>query len=260
MNRNFTWLQRHDILPSVGVLQKLLNRGGTKLLADGIFGPHTENCVRAFQQARHMEVDGVVQLEEWNRLSAGANLQILDCVDVFDPRFLATAGAIRSLGGDPTVIGGMCNGVEQAVIQILAAARPHTVFLLRFQGHGDPGDQGVSAGDLSWDEVAGERTDIAVAEFEKIRRVLARLRPILSAYGNVEFHGCKVARGKIGAHLLQLVANTLGVPATGAVLNQPFGWVYNFRFFGPTRSRFPRGGTLGRWCKTRPDFPGMSVA
>jgi hypothetical protein len=256
---NYTFLRRGDQLPAVGVLQKLLNRGEAKLVADGIFGPHTEAAVREFQRVRHMGVDGIVGKDTWPRVSAGANLRILDCIDVFDPSLLQLeATDIKRAGGNPMLIGGACNGVAEAVNLILRAAGAGTVFLLRFHGHGAPGVAGVSfgQGEIGW----GERADIDVANFNTLQPTLARLRPIFSDYGNVQFMHCETGSGTKGRRLLQLIANTLGVPATAALHIQYGGGLDTFKFEGPTFTALPGGGSLGTWCRSLPDFPGMSVA
>lgn len=41
------------------------------LAADGIFGPATERTVRAFQQAAHITVDGVIGKNTWVELTGG---------------------------------------------------------------------------------------------------------------------------------------------------------------------------------------------
>ena len=115
---NYTLLREWDVLPAVGVLQKLLNRSGAKLAADGNYGPLTKAAVKEFQHARRLSADGVVGEHTWPRVSAGANLPIVDCIDVFDPSLQQLeATDIRRVGGNPIVIGGMCNGVEEAVNQ-----------------------------------------------------------------------------------------------------------------------------------------------
>src|ERR1035438_10616154 len=56
---NYTDLRRGDKLPSVGVLQKLLNRTGASLVPDGEFGQKTETAVRVFQRAHRLNPDGI---------------------------------------------------------------------------------------------------------------------------------------------------------------------------------------------------------
>ena len=66
--------------PDVKLAQEQLNQRGATLAADGIFGPLTENAVRAYQTARSaappgpyalnwpLVVDGIVGNETWGRL------------------------------------------------------------------------------------------------------------------------------------------------------------------------------------------------
>lgn len=44
---------------AVKLVQKALNRGGW-LAEDGMFGPATENAVKAFQASKGLVVDGIV--------------------------------------------------------------------------------------------------------------------------------------------------------------------------------------------------------
>lgn len=48
--------------------QDLLSRDGYKLAVDGIFGPGTQSCVRAFQKKRGLVVDGIVGPKTWAEL------------------------------------------------------------------------------------------------------------------------------------------------------------------------------------------------
>jgi hypothetical protein len=49
-------------------LQDLLSKDGYNLKVDGIFGPGTRSCVRAFQQKHGLEVDGIVGPKTWAEL------------------------------------------------------------------------------------------------------------------------------------------------------------------------------------------------
>jgi len=80
-----------------------------------------------------MSADGVVGQNTWPRISANADLPVIDCIDVFDPSLAELEEAdIRRAGGNPITLGGMSNGVEQAVNDILRSSR--NIFLLRFHG------------------------------------------------------------------------------------------------------------------------------
>jgi peptidoglycan hydrolase-like protein with peptidoglycan-binding domain len=52
----------------VFAVQSLLRAHGHEVEVDGDFGPKTESAVRAFQQARGLQVDGVVGNRTWEAL------------------------------------------------------------------------------------------------------------------------------------------------------------------------------------------------
>jgi peptidoglycan hydrolase-like protein with peptidoglycan-binding domain len=47
----------------------LAAKGFSPGVADGVFGPHTNSAVRAFQSSRHLAVDGIVGPQTWNALT-----------------------------------------------------------------------------------------------------------------------------------------------------------------------------------------------
>ena len=135
-----------------------------------------------------------------------------------------TETPIKRVGGNPWVIGGMCNGVEQAIALILAAS-PKNVFLLRFHGHGAPGVAGVSFGQGDVDGAWDERADIDLDTLTVTLPMLSRLRGIFGPYGCIQFMHCQTGRGPQGQKLLSKIAGALGVPATAAVTDQAgLGW------------------------------------
>jgi hypothetical protein len=250
-------LREGDHLPTVGTLQKLLNRTGATLTCDGSFGTKTKAAVKKFQQERHMGVDGVVGENTWPRISAGAGLPILDCVDIFDPSLLnLEVQDITRAGGSPIQIGGMSNAVEQAVTEILRRASRDT-FLLRFHGHGAPGSAGIGTGHSRIG--VQHRSAIDASNLAVIRPIVARLRGIFSRYGCVQFMHCSTGRGPQGKQVLQAIADDLGVPVSAGVFDQLGGGTTTFRFEGPTFTAVPSGGSLKSWCAALPDFPSMSV-
>jgi hypothetical protein len=247
---NYPLLKQGDQLPAVGVLQKLLNRTGETLVPDGVFGPHTLGTVRAFQSKHKLSPDGVVGTLTWQKLVSGVSLPILDSVDVFDSTFYREdATYIRQAGGNPLLIGGACNGVEQAVSQILNRGRE--LFLLRFHGHGLPGIASVSTGETAFDPK--ERSDISANP--RIMKTLSQLRGVFGRYGCLEFIECSTGRGPKGRRLLSQIAASIGVPVTAALIDQPFGRAAAFRLIGPTHTAFPGGGSLSTWSKSLPNFP-----
>lgn len=252
-------LKKGNKIPAVGVAQKLLNaRAGSSLVADGDFGDLTKGAVKNFQTPRSLTVDGVIGINTWGRLSQMTdNLDIIDCVDVWDnDLYTLEVADIRAAGGEPIIIGGMSNGVEQAVTNILQATRTGKVFLLRFHGHGAPGVAGVSDGR---GELGDHMSSITMANWGYLQPIIARLRPIFGPYGCIQFMHCETGRGTAGLQMLQNIANTVNVPATAGIDTQYGGGLKTFGFEGPTRSAFPTGQTLKTWSSSRPDFVGMTV-
>ncbi|HEX8713837.1 MAG TPA: peptidoglycan-binding domain-containing protein [Terracidiphilus sp.] len=252
-------LRRGNRTPAVGVLQKLLNRTGERLVVDGEFGAKTEAAVIRFQRQHRLAPDGIVGQQTWPRIAAGAGLRIVDFIDITDPDLdKMEASDIAKAGGHPLVMGGVCNGVDQAVRMILVAAPARSVFLLRFHGHGQAGMAGMGMGrdSFGW----GERSDVDWANLNKMRSVLARLAPIFGPYGNVQFMHCETGSGPRGQATLKMVAEATGVPATAGVHLQYGGGTDTFKFEGPTVTAIPGGGSLRSWCMARPEFAGMSMA
>lgn len=59
----------------VRALQEQLRAAGYNIAADGIFGPATQNAVRAYQQANGLQVDGIVGNQTRSALSGGSAAQ-----------------------------------------------------------------------------------------------------------------------------------------------------------------------------------------
>jgi peptidoglycan hydrolase-like protein with peptidoglycan-binding domain len=53
----------------VRTLQDLLRAHGQNVVVDGVFGPHTDAAVRAFQQSKGLAVDGIVGPQTWSALA-----------------------------------------------------------------------------------------------------------------------------------------------------------------------------------------------
>ncbi len=259
---NYPLLKRPNNLPAVAVLQKLLNRGGAGLKVDGIFGPRTEQAVIQFQKQRHLAADGIVGVNTWPRVSAGADLPIMDCVDIFDPLLTEdTQTPLTRVGANPLVLGGMCNGVQQAVQMILSAS-PGNVFLLRFHGHGAPGEAGVSDGRGDLDPASDQRADLDLGNLNVLLPIMMRLSGIFGPYGCIQFMHCETGRGARGRAMLTKIANAVGVPVSAAV-NDQFGLNQGplpFGLQGPTTTVVPGGKTIADWAANLPDFAGMCVA
>lgn len=253
----YPYLRKWDILPAVAVLQRLLQaRVDPSIACDGQFGSKTREAVRTFQRDQRLGVDGIVGQRTWPALVAGdAGLSVADCVDVFDDD--PEADDIRDVGGRPFVIGGASNGLEQMVETVVRSTRPGSVFLLRFHGHGAPGLAGISAGT---GKEGFHRNTITARGGAQMRALIARLAPIFSAYGCIQFMHCNTGQGRAGRELLSLVADATGVPASGAVRTQYGGGLTTFRFEGPVNTAFPGGQTLRSWASALPALLGRSVS
>lgn len=268
----YVLLRHGDRLPTVAVLQVLLNRGiaGRKLQVDGIFGGNTKSAVRDFQRPRGLRPDGVVGEKTWPRLIAATSFGIVDAVDITDPDVLQTEGSdIRLAGGRPVFTGSVCNGVAEAINGIRGRVRPgDDVVLVRFYGHGSPAAAGISDGVGSFRDAGGRRVYIddasrAAITSGNVRSMhgeLVKLRPIFGPYSSVEFHGCRVASGPDGRQLIDHLAGLWDVPVTGAVRRQFAGGTATFRFEGPTYTGFPRSVDLRSWSRSLPALAEMSVA
>lgn len=252
---SYPYLQYGDKLPAVGVIQKLLNQTRATLTVDGIYGSRTRAAVIDFQRLCRLSPDGVVGENTWPRIRANGLLPVVDCIDVFDPSLSKLeAKDIRRAGGNPVVIGGMCNGVERAVSHILSKSQ--NIFLLRFHGHGTRGVASISTGHGELDPDMIHRGDISLSNLEDIRFIIARLRGVFGPYGCVQFMHCQTGGGVKGKILLRKIADILGVPVSAGVLTQYGGGLRTFRFEGETRTEVPRGGSLRSWCSKLPN-PGL---
>ena len=82
----------------VQTLQELLREAGYPLTVDGSFGPLTDQAVRSFQQANHLNVDGIVGPQTWGALIATVRRGFTgDAVRGVQEEF-----QFRNLSGDPS--------------------------------------------------------------------------------------------------------------------------------------------------------------
>lgn len=245
-------------LPIVAVVQKLLDRTGYPLTADGSFGAKSKEAVKKFQRDHQpLAADGAVSVNTWPRLVANdPGFKVLDCIDV-DDGFMGEVNHARKYGGNPLVIGGMSNGVEQAISMINGAAAPGSVCLLRFHGHGSPGGAGIGAG--KW-EYGDQGNILGTNQIALIGTLFGRLRGLFSPFGCIQFMHCSTGQGASGTSVLQSVANATGVPATAALRIQLGGGSTTFRYEGPTKTAIPGGGSIKSWASKFPVMYGKSVA
>jgi Putative peptidoglycan binding domain/Domain of unknown function (DUF4347) len=267
---NYTYLHLGDQLPTVGILQKLLNRAGAKLESDGVFGPKTLAAVKHFQKARHLKPDGIVGKDTWPQLVDGLDLPIVDCVDVFDSfqkeeyvrannkkkademadSLAGEVDDIVTAGGKPFVIGGMSNGVDQALTLICAHTKE--AFLLRFHGHGYAGSVGIGAGSGGPNQL----NRINAGSIPQLRGVIARLHPVFGPYGSIQLMSCHTGQGHDGREMVKQLASIVEVPVTAGIQLQygGGGGTSTFQLEGPTFTAIPDGQSLKEWCRALPDF------
>lgn len=246
---NYPGLKLGSVLPAAGILQRLLVRAGHSLSTDGDFGSGTKRALEAFQGSFGMTATGRTDPLTWERLLGGESLPILDVVDVFDPSlYRLEVRDLGAIGADPIMIGGACNGVEQAISMICAY---RGLFMLRFHGHGASGNAGVSdgRGDLGQDLSSIDINDMSV-----LAPILSRLRGCFGPYGCIQFMHCNSAYGTKGNRLLRAVADATGVPVSAGIDTQYAGGQKTFFFEGPTKTAVPSGASIRSWVTGRPPF------
>lgn len=245
---NYSLIREGDRLPTVGVLQKLLNARGASLNCDGIFGPRTRGALSEYQRQVRIPATGEVDQRTFASLFAPEGLRIADSIDVFDPEMMVDARMVQETGGGPLLLGGMSLGVLQAVVELRSQ---QNLFLLRFNGHGSPGMMGVALGK---GDIDVPFSDMTLENSRDAARL--GLQGIFGPYGSIQMLGCRVGLGSRGQHFLQNLAHGFGVPVTGALTYQSVG--SPFTLSGNTFTGFPGGMTLKTWCEALPEFVGKS--
>ncbi|WP_196233176.1 peptidoglycan-binding protein [Sphingomonas segetis] len=257
---SFSPLQRGDRLPTVGVIQLLLNRAGGSLRVDGSFGPRTQAAVLDFQHQRRLPPTGMIDALTWNRLFHADKPILIDLIDVFDERiYQKQAQEMESTGSSPIYMGGMSNGLAQMAEKLRGASQ---IMLLRIVGHGASGVQAISMGVGGWVETVGSKEvrhfyphQTTSMSASNVATLPPSLRGIFGSWGNLELHGCHVAQGPQGREFVRKLADVVGVPVTAGKGTQRSG----LRFLGSTFTAAPDGRTLEEWCAGLPQFTPVSV-
>lgn len=257
---SYSMLRLGDRLPTVGVIQLLLNRAGGSLDVDGVFGRHTQAAVISFQNDRRLPPTGAIDKLTWDRLFHQDKLPVIDVVDVFDESiYKKQAQEMVAAGGAPIFIGGMSNGIEQLGEQLSGASQ---ILLLRIVGHGASGGQAISMGLGGWIEQVGGRPvrhlyphETASINIRNVDTLPSSMVGIFGPWGSLELHGCHVAQGATGHEFVRKLADLLGVPVTAGTGTQRSG----MHFLGGTFTAVPHGRSLAQWCACLPEFRAISV-
>ncbi|WP_426957167.1 DUF4347 domain-containing protein [Muricoccus radiodurans] len=257
----FVFFTVGDALPSVTTGQILLrrHRPGAAITADGRFGPRTKAATSAYQKAHPpLGGDGIIGPNTWNNMMQISGFQTVDLVDGTDPSLVTLeARDITQAGGTPIIVYGQSNGLQYAMQQIAARARPGKLALLRIHGHGNKGMQNVTGGEIYG---APHMASISLERFEESVPALMLIRDRFTGFGAVQLLGCEVGGGAQGKALVRRLAQTWGVPVTAGVNTQFGGGNRTFRFEGPTVSGFPNMMDLAAWsARVQADFGNVSM-
>lgn len=243
------YLEQGMELPAVATAQLLLRQSKpyASIACNGRFDAFTRVAVVNFQKHHKVVTDGAIGKDNWDRLLSPKKLQTIDVVDGTDPNLIDfEVKDIRKHGGDPIVLFGCSNGVQELVRAVKAKARGEgSIALLRIHGHGGEGNQGVSSGAAN-----GQRhlAGISDENFGTTGAQLAMLQSLLCPYGSVQLLGCSVGGGAKGKSLVTKLTQSFGVPVTAAVQIQFGGGRKTFTFEGPTVTACPGGVNLKTWA------------
>jgi len=134
----YVTVQKGDRLPTVALAQeRLVERGASQLVVDGIFGPNTRAAVDRFQTTAKLPVTGAVDQASWRALALGAPLSVVDVIDASDITVLQEDGPFLNDGQSHVQVNyGMSRGALVLIDRLVATNPPRSVCLLRLHGHG----------------------------------------------------------------------------------------------------------------------------
>lgn len=249
--------------PKVAAIQVLLNHFtlGVEIAVDGVFGDQTRTAVKRFQKSTRppLKVDGIFGPATWatmRQLSGDVIVNVIDSVDVEGSKDSIT----RTVFAGPSVFDFWQNiaiiikprdTVTNAIQQIIGRAKPGSIALLRFFGHGKTGVQAISAGKGKGGLTFGNALMHTNVSDPRYRCLLSPISAYMCPYGSAELHGCKTGRGIAGTQLLQQLTNFWQVPVSASTWfeidagsNQA---VFNFE--GNVKTIYPGGLCLKTWAK-----------
>ncbi len=271
-------VERGNRLPTVAVVQRLLNEAGTstsRLVVDGDFGRLTNTAVREFQSKQGLASTGIVDPATWRVLSNGTGLSVIDHVDAAEDyhdrgTYRGYERDLLRTGADPIVSYDQSGRLGLLASQIRGHGRPGSVILLRFHGHGGPGVMGVSRGRGGMPHQHADSISLFPNDWAAVEQHFGPLCNLFAPLGSVELHGCSIAgdvfqdqHGRrrrvlspsgmgLGAYMLHRLAELFGVPVSAATSPQYSHGRAILRFEGRVLTAFPNGlGTLAKWAAAR---------
>jgi hypothetical protein len=253
--------------PRVATLQILLNRysgSGTVLKVDGIFGQQTARAVSEYKSSVMRQSAGETADQAdptvFSHLMRQAQVQGVDAVDITDVGYLRTVVPWLARQAEPITIAGMCNGLAQAIGDVVSRGSGRDLLFVRFHGHGSPGLQSIShgtrklAGTMDYNQ---ERTVLNAHTLRALSGAIAQLGRAMCPFGFVELHGCRVAKGSKGQDLLKSLAQLWRVPVTAGVPYAKTGYdpvarqAVSYDLEAPIITAYPESGGLAAWARAR---------
>jgi hypothetical protein len=250
--------------PRVVLLQILLNRKGADLNVDGVFGPSTRKAVIAFQkQCAKVTATGKADDATWPPLFQNSDVGIIDAYDVTDARYATGAESPKDAGIPTIETGGMCNGVQSVVQQVIQqAGQKGSIAILRMFGHGNHGTWFTfSVGDAvhlkdsdpqAYNQVAAEtHSYVDFDHLDDLIPILDRLTPYFAPFGSFEHHGCSLGSVDKTKKMMKRLADLWSVPVTTGIGLQyiPYDKNSAFRFTTQTVTAYPDHDNLRIWAK-----------
>lgn len=153
----------------------------------------------------------------------------IDVVDVSDGRLRPTKQALESRR--QSIVLSYClmsGGLNQMVHDIMEAAKPGSIKVLRIWAHGTPSVVGISSGDDPR-PIRLELTGISPGAFANPHQKLGLLKPYFAPKARIELRGCETGAGNDAEKLMNQLADLLGVEVHASPEDQP---MYGLDWFG----------------------------
>ena len=156
----------------------------------------------------------------------------IDVVDITDSKLKPTVTELQNRGKSTVLpYAAMSNGLNKMVHDVMGAAAPGTVNVLRIWAHGTPSVVGISSGDDPR-LIRVHLTGISPGAFESPHQELEKLKPYFATGGRLELRGCQTGAGADAEKLMRQLADLLGVEVHASPEDQPItGLIWFGRVF-----------------------------